>query len=136
MTARGLAIVVEHQRRFREALQVRRDELVRTAKVRGVHDVFVATGLAGLGQHGLDSGRLALAEQYFLNRRSPPGAGSTRSDHWRIDEARGLLGLARLRAGRHDAGETDLQAAYEGLRAIAARRRGNAGRSRPAGRVL
>ena len=114
--ARGLAIVLEQQRRFREALAVRRDELARTARVLGDQDVFVATGLTGLGQHGLERGRLDLAEQYFLQalavrrRLHAP-------DHWRIDEARGHVGVARLRAGRLAEAETDLQAAYEGLRA-------------------
>ena len=108
--------MLEEQRRFQDALAVRRDELARTTRVLGDHDVFVATGLAGLGQHGLDRGRLDLAEQYFLQalavrrRLHPPG-------HWRIDEARGLVGVARLRAGRLAAAETDLQAAYDGLRA-------------------
>jgi len=114
--ARGLATVLEEQRRFREALAVRRDELARTARVLGDHDVFVATGLAGLGQHGLDRGRPDLAAQYFLQalavrRRLHPDG------HWRIDEARGQLGLARLRAGRLADAERDLGAAYEGLRA-------------------
>ncbi len=116
VTARGLATVLEQQRRFPEALAVRREELTRTARVLGDHDVFVATGLAELGQHGLERGRLDLAEQYFLQaltvrqRLHPPG-------HWRIDEARGLVGLARLRAGRLVDAEADLQAAYQGLRA-------------------
>jgi serine/threonine protein kinase len=113
--ARGLATVLEEQRRFRDALAVRREELARTARVLGEHDVFVATGLAELGQHGLLRG-LDLAEQYFLQalavrRRLHP------SGHWRIDEARGLVGLARLRAGRLAAAEADLHAAYDGLRA-------------------
>ena len=70
----------------------------------------------GLGQHGLKSGRMDLAEHYFVRalevRRQihPP-------DHWRIDEARGMLGFARLRAGRMAAAETDLLSAYEGLTA-------------------
>jgi serine/threonine protein kinase len=116
VTARGLAIVLEERGRFHDALAVRREELARTAKALGDGDVFVATGLAGLGQHGLDSRRIALAESYFgraleaRRRMHPPG-------HWRIDEARGFVGLARLRAGRHDAAEADLLAAYEGLRA-------------------
>ena len=38
-------------------------------------------------------------------------------DHWRIDEARGMVGVARLRAGRLTEAETDLLAAYEGLKA-------------------
>ena len=108
--------MLEEQGRFRDAFAVRRDELARTARVLGDHDVFVATGLAGLGQHGLDRGRLDLAEQYFLQalavrRRLHP------ADHWRIDEARGQVGLARLHAGRLGDAETDLKAAYEGLRA-------------------
>jgi eukaryotic-like serine/threonine-protein kinase len=113
---RGLATVLEEQGRFREAHAIRRDELSRTERVLGEHDVFVATGLAALGQHGLDRGRLDLAEQYFVqalavrHRLHPPG-------HWRIDEARGLVGLARLRAGRLAEAEIDLRAAYEGLRA-------------------
>jgi serine/threonine-protein kinase len=114
VTARGLATVIEQQRRFAEALALRREELARTAKARGDTDVFVATGLAELGQHGLTSGRLALAEEYFdkaleLRRKIHPAG------HWRIDEARGLVGLARLRAGRYTAAEADLLAAYDGL---------------------
>jgi hypothetical protein len=116
VTARGLATVIEQQRRFAEALELRRNELALTAKARGATDVFVATGLAELGRHGLASGRPALAEEYFAKaldvRRTIHPAG-----HWRIDEARGLLGLARLRARRYDAAEADLLAAYEGLRA-------------------
>jgi serine/threonine-protein kinase len=114
--ARGLATVLEEQRRFADALAVRRDELARTARVLGDADVFVATGLTELGEHGLTSGRFRLAEQYFAQalavrrRLHPP-------DHWRIDEARGFLGVARLRAGRLADAETDLRAAYEGLRA-------------------
>ncbi|MEO5822753.1 MAG: tetratricopeptide repeat-containing protein kinase family protein, partial [Vicinamibacteraceae bacterium] len=113
--ARGLATVLEEQRRFGEALSVRRDELARTARVLGDHDVFIATGLAGLGQHGLERGRPALAEHYFLQALAvrrllhPP-------NHWRIDEALGLVGVARLRAGRLADAEIDLQAAYQGLR--------------------
>jgi hypothetical protein len=38
------------------------------------------------------------------------------ANHWRIDEARGLVGLDRLRAGRLAAAETDLLAAYGGLK--------------------
>jgi hypothetical protein len=114
--ARGLATVLEQQRRFDDALAVRRDELARTARVLGDHDVFVATGLGELGQHGLERGRLDLAEHYFVRalqtrqRLHPP-------DHWRVDEARGLVGLVRLRAGRLADAETDLRAAYDGLRA-------------------
>jgi len=114
--ARGLATVLEQQRRFEDALVVRRDELARTARVLGDHDVFVATGLAELGQHGLERGRLDLAERYFVQaletrrRLHPPG-------HWRIDEARGLVGLARLRARRLADAEADLRGAYEGLAA-------------------
>jgi serine/threonine protein kinase len=116
VTARGLATVLEEQSRFREALDVRRDELARTAKALGEHDVFVATGLAGLGQHGLVRNRFDLAETYFtqaldLRRRIHP------PEHWRIDEARGQLGVARLRAGRLPEAEADLRAAHEGLRA-------------------
>ena len=116
VTARGLATVIEQQGRFAEALAVRRDELARTAKALGDGDVFVATGLTGLGQHGLASGRLPLAEAYFVKalavRQKLHPAG-----HWRIDEARGMVGVARLRARRYDAAEADLLAAYEGLRA-------------------
>jgi len=116
VTARGLATVIEQQGRFAEALAVRRDELARTTKALGAGDVFVATGLTGLGQHGLMSGRLTLAETYFAKaleaRQKLHPAG-----HWRIDDARGMVGLARLRAGRYGAAEADLLAAYEGLRA-------------------
>jgi serine/threonine-protein kinase len=115
-TARTLASVLEEQGRFREAFDLRRDELDRTIKVLGEHDVFVAIGLAGLGRNALSTGQLDLAETYLTQalevRRKihPP-------DHWRIDEARGLVGAARLRAGRLREAETDLLAAYEGLRA-------------------
>ena len=91
VVARGLATVLEEQRRFQDALAVRREELARTARVLGDHDVFVATGLAELGEHGLARGRFNLAQQYFLQalavrrRLHPPG-------HWRIDEARGRVG--------------------------------------------
>jgi serine/threonine protein kinase len=116
VTARGLATVLEQQGRSAQALAVRRDELARTTKALGGGDVFVATGLTGLGQHGLTSGQLALAESYFVKalevRQTLHPAG-----HWRIDEARGMVGVARLRARRFDAAEADLLAAYEGLRA-------------------
>ena len=116
MTARGLATVIEQQGRFVEALAVRRDELARTAKALGAGDVFVATGLTGLGQHGLASDQLALAEGYFVKaldvRQKLHPAG-----HWRIDEARGMVGLARLRARRYGAAEADLLAVYDGMRA-------------------
>lgn len=85
-------------------------------RVLGEHDVFVATGLTGLGEHGLVRSRFDLAETYFTQalavrrKMHPP-------DHWRIDEARGLVGVARLRAGRLPEAEADLLAAYEGLRA-------------------
>jgi tetratricopeptide (TPR) repeat protein len=114
--SRGLASVLEQQRRFPEALELRRDELVRTTKVLGEADVYVAIGLAGLGRHGLASGQLDLAETYFrqaleVRRKIHPG------DHWRVDEARGMLGLALLRRGRMVEAEVDLLAAYAGLRA-------------------
>jgi tetratricopeptide (TPR) repeat protein len=116
ITSRSLASVLEEQKRFDEALTLRQDELTRTTKILGETDVFVAIGLTGLGHHGLVSGRFDLAERYFLRtldvRRKlhPP-------DHWRVDEARGMVGLARLRAGHLAAAEPDLVAAYEGLQA-------------------
>ena len=114
LTSRTLASVLEEGRRFDEALTLREGELARTIAVLGERDVFVAIGMAGLGQHGLKSGRLDLAERYFLRaldirRQIHP------ADHWRIDEARGNVGLARLSAGRLAGAETDLLAAYEGL---------------------
>ncbi|MFI5076406.1 MAG: tetratricopeptide repeat protein, partial [Vicinamibacteria bacterium] len=116
VTARGLAKVIEQQGRFAEALAVRRDELARTSKALGAGDVFVATGLTELGKHGLTSGQLALAEASFVKalevRQKIHPAG-----HWRIDEARGMVGVARLRARRYGAAEADLLAAYDGLRA-------------------
>jgi serine/threonine-protein kinase len=114
-TSRALASLLEEQGRFREAFELRRDDLARAVKGLGEHDVFVAIGLAGLGQHGLISGRLDVAETSFTRalgvrqKIHPPG-------HWRIDEARGMRGLARLRAGRLADAETDLLSAHEGLR--------------------
>ena len=106
LSARRLATLLEQQERFAEALAVRRDELARTAKARGDGDVFVAIGLNLLGQHGLKSGRLALAEAYFVKaldvRQKLHPAGN-----WRIDEARGMVGVARLRARRFGAAEAD-----------------------------
>ena len=114
LSARRLATLLEQQDRFAEALAVRRDELTRTVKARGDGDVFVAIGLNLLGQHGLKSGRLALAEENFVKalevRQKLHPAG-----HWRIDEARGMVGVARLRARRYGAAEADLLAAYDGL---------------------
>ena len=116
LSARRLATLLERRERFAEALAVRRDELARTAKARGDGDVFVAIGLNLLGQHGLKSGQPTLAEAYFVKalaaRQTLHPAGS-----WRIDEARGMVGVARLRARRYGAAEADLLAAYEGLRA-------------------
>ena len=116
LTSRILASVLEERGRFAEALTLRKEELARTIATLGQRDVFVAIGMTGLGQHGLKSGHIDLAEHYFLQalevRRQihPP-------DHWRIDEARGMVGFARLRAGRLAAAETDLLSAYEGLTA-------------------
>ena len=77
--------------------------------------MYVAAGLTGLGKNCLMSGRLAQAETYFVKaldvRHKLHPAG-----HWRIDEARGMVGVARLRAGRYGAAEADLLAAYDGLR--------------------
>jgi serine/threonine protein kinase len=116
LTSRTLASVLEEQGRFQEALDLRQDELATTVKLLGEHDVFVAIGLTGLGQHGLTSGRFDLAETSFtqalaVRQKIHP------ADHWRIDEARGMVGVARLRAGRFADAERDLLSAYEGLRA-------------------
>ena len=116
ITSRTLASVLEERGRFQEALDLRQEELARTVKALGAHDVFVAIGLSGLGGHGLTTGRLDIAETSFAQALAvrqkihPP-------DHWRIDEARGMVGVARLRAGRLPDAESDLLAAYEGLRA-------------------
>ena len=79
-------------------------------------NVYDATGLTGLGKNCLTSGLLGQAEGYFVKaldvRQTLHPAG-----HWRIDEARGMVGLARLRARRYAAAEADFLAAYEGLRA-------------------
>jgi serine/threonine-protein kinase len=115
IVSRTLASVLEQQGRFKDALTLREDELARTIKALGEADVFVAIGLTGLGRHGLASGRFKLAETYFTRALAvrqkihPP-------NHWRIDEARGMVGVARLRSGRLSEAETDLLAAYEGLR--------------------
>jgi eukaryotic-like serine/threonine-protein kinase len=132
ITSRSLASVLEDQRRFDEALELRQQELARTASALGEHDVFVAIGLSGLGQHGLISGRVDLAESYYTRALAvrekihPP-------DHWRIAEARGMIGLARLRASRFVEAETDLLSAYETLRA---RRGTNAAETETARRHL
>jgi eukaryotic-like serine/threonine-protein kinase len=116
IVSRSLASVLEEQEKYREALTLRQDELARTIKVLGEADVFVAIGLNGLGRHGLVSGRLDLAETYFKRalgvrqKIHPP-------NHWRIDEARGMVGVAHMRAGRLTEAESDLKTAYEGLRA-------------------
>jgi serine/threonine-protein kinase len=116
IVSRTLASVLEEEEKFREALELRQDELARTIKALGEADVFVAIGLNGLGRHGLMSGRFDLAEAYFRRalgvrqKIHPP-------DHWRIDEARGMVGVAQMRAGRLTDAESDLRAAYDGLRA-------------------
>lgn len=114
-TSRSLASVIEAQRRYGEARRLREDDLARAIEVLGDHDVFVAIGLNGLGQNGLDSGRPDLAVTDFrralaVRRQIHP------ADHWRIAEARGRIGTALLAAGRLAESEPDLVAAYEGLR--------------------
>jgi serine/threonine-protein kinase len=116
LTSRALASVLEEGQRFDEALTLRKEELTRTIAALGERDVFVAIGMTGLGQHGLKSGRMDIAEHYFL-RALEVRRQIHSPDHWRIDEARGMVGLARLRAGRLAAAETDLLSAYEGLKA-------------------
>jgi hypothetical protein len=113
-TSRSLASVIEAQGRYGEARRLREDDRARAIEVLGEHDVFVAIGLNGLGQNGLDSGRPDLAVTDFrraleVRRQIHP------ADHWRIAEARGRIGTALLAAGRLAEAEPDLVAAYEGL---------------------
>jgi serine/threonine-protein kinase len=112
---RSLAALLEEQRRFEEALALRQAELADAIRHQGSRDVYVALALAGLGNHGLASRDLALAESSFLRalevRRQihPP-------DHWRIHEVRAMVGVARLRAGRFVEAEPELLSAFESLR--------------------
>jgi serine/threonine-protein kinase len=119
---RLLAGVLDERRKFVEARMLRHEELAAALKAFGPVDVYVALALAGLGQHGLASGDLELAESSF--RRALDVRQRLHADNWRTAEARGMLGAVRLRAGRLAEAEPDLVAAYEGLRA----RRGPAAR--------
>jgi serine/threonine-protein kinase len=112
---RSLAAVLDDQKKFKESLELRQAELAGATKALGTDDVYVALALAGLGQHGLASGDLALAESSF--RRALAVREKLHGpDHWRTAEARGMVGTVQLRAGRLAQAEPDLLAAYEGLR--------------------
>jgi serine/threonine-protein kinase len=113
---RSLAGVLDDQKRFAESLEIRQAELASAIKAGGGEDVYVALALAGLGQHGLASGNLSLAESSFARalavrqKLHPP-------DHWRVAEARGMMGAVRLRHGRLAEAEPDLLRAFETLTA-------------------
>ena len=114
--SRSLAAVLDQRQQFAESLGLRQSELADAIDLRGPGDVYVALALAGLGHHALASGDLRLADTSFrraleLRRQMHP------SGHWRIDEARGMVAVVALRAGRFDESEPGLLAAYEGLRA-------------------
>ena len=108
---RSLASLLEDLKRFTEAFELRQTELASAVKARGEHDVYVALGLNGLGHHGLVTNQPSVAETYFLRALAvrqkihPP-------DDWRICEARGMVGDARLRLGRFGDAEADLLSAY------------------------
>ena len=112
-SSRQLASVLDEQKKFAESRQLREAELDSAGRTHGP-GVYVALALAGLGHHGLERGDLALAGSSFrraLEVRQtlhPP-------DHWRVHEARAMVGVVHLRAGRFAEAEQALQAAYAGL---------------------
>jgi eukaryotic-like serine/threonine-protein kinase len=115
--ARELAGVLEDQGRYAEALEVRLAELASAIKEFGEAHVYVAISLAGLGRHSLAANQVDEAYRYFtralqVRQRIHP------ANHWRIDEARGMVGNALLRAGRFADAEAELLAAYDGLLAL------------------
>ena len=109
---RSLAAVLDDQKRFKESLALRQAELAAATQASsGKDDVYVALALAGLGQHGLASGDLQLAESSF-HRALAVRERLDGPDHWRTAEARGMIGAVALRAGRLPEAEPDLLAAY------------------------
>ena len=113
---RSLASVLDDQKHFTQALELRQAELAGAIQAFGEQDVYVALALVGLGHHGLASANLKLAESSF-RRALDVRLKIHPANHWRIAEVRGLVGVAVLRSGRLRAAEPDLLAAYEGLRA-------------------
>jgi serine/threonine-protein kinase len=113
--SRSLASLLEEQRRFAEARDLRQHELATAIAALGPNDVYVALALSGLGHHALSSGDPGLAETSFRRaldvrlQLHPP-------DHWRVDEARAMVGVALMRARRFADAERDLLAGYQGLR--------------------
>jgi tetratricopeptide (TPR) repeat protein len=112
---RALASLLEERRKFAEARTLRETELASALKDKGENDVYVALALDGLGRHALGTNAPLQAERYFLRALSIREAIHP-ADHWRVFEARGYVGLARLVAGRLQEAEADLLAAHEGLR--------------------
>jgi eukaryotic-like serine/threonine-protein kinase len=113
-SARELASVLEEQDRYAESLDVRLTELASAIKEFGEAHVYVAISLAGLGRHSLAAKQADEAHRYFtralqVRQRIHP------ANHWRIDEARGMVGNALLRAGRFGDAEAELLAAHDGL---------------------
>jgi serine/threonine-protein kinase len=113
---RLLTAVLDQQGKFAASRLLRDRELASAIDAHGPDDVYVALALAGLGQHGLASTDLALAERSFR------GALSVREklhppDHWRVHEARAMLGVVRVRAARYAEAEQILLPAYDALRA-------------------
>ena len=97
-----------------EALDVRLAELASAIKEFGEAHAYVAISLAGLGRLSLAANQPDEAYSYFtralqVRQRIHP------ANHWRIGEARGMVGNALLRAGRFADAEAELLAAYEGL---------------------
>ena len=114
---RSLASVLDDEKRFTESLELRQLELANAIQAFGEQNVYVAIPLCRPGTpwpRERQPGR-------WLNRRSVTrwryAGQSIRRIARRIDEVRGLAGVAVLRSGRLRAAEPDLLAAYEGLRA-------------------
>ena len=114
---RSLAALLDDQKRFKESLELRQAELASATKTLGAEDVYVALALTGLGQHGLASGNLPLAESSF-RRALDVRERLHGSRDWRTAEARGMVGAMRLRAGRFAEAEPDLLSAYEALQTL------------------
>jgi serine/threonine-protein kinase len=113
---RSLAALLEDQRRFEEALQLRQAELASASHALGAEDLYVALAFAGLGQHGLASGDLALAETSYKQALDVREQLHGTRD-WRTAEVRGMIGVVQLRAGRLAEAEPYLVAAYDVLKA-------------------
>ncbi len=113
-SARELASVLEDQGRHPEALDVRLAELASAIKEFGEDNVYVAISLAGLGRHSLAANQFDEAHKY-LTRALQVRQRIHPANHWRIDEARGMVGIALLRARRFAEAETELLAAHDGL---------------------